>query len=231
MSYLILKKENAHKIQGVLFDMDGIVLDTETLYTKFWIKAAKELGYSMTHEQSLGMRSLNSERSQKYLETCFGPGIQYKTLREVRIRHMEAWIEEHGIDVKPGIYELLDYLHQNKIPCAITSSSPMKRIKKYLTPLHLYEQFDNICSGYEVAHGKPEPDIYLEGASCIHLAPSSCLALEDSSAGIESAFRAGCMPVIIPDLDQPGETILKQSFAKADSLLDIIPLIESLNLN
>ena len=142
---------------------------------------------------------------------------------------MEAWIEEHGIDVKPGIYELLEYLHNKNIPCAITSSSPLKRIEKYLSPLNLYDQFDKICSGYEVAHGKPEPDIYLEGASCLHLDPSFCLALEDSSAGIESAFRAGCLPVIIPDLDQPDEKILSQSFARSDSLLDIISLIEYLN--
>ena len=229
MSYEILKQEKAHKIKGVLFDMDGIVIDTEILYTRFWQAAAKELGYPMTREQSLGMRSLNSEKSQQYLEECFGPGIEYRTLREVRIRHMEAWIDEHGIAVKPGIYELLEYLHNKNIPCAITSSSPLKRIEKYLSPLNLYDQFNKICSGYEVAHGKPEPDIYLEGASCLHLDPSSCLALEDSSAGIESAFEAGCLPVIIPDLDQPDEKILSQSFARSDSLLDIISLIEYLN--
>ena len=153
MSYEILKPESERQVKGVLFDMDGVVLDTETLYTRFWIEAAKELGFNMSWEQSLGMRSLNRIWGQKYLESCFGENVDYMQMREIRIKRMNAFIDEHGVEPKKGIYELLDYLKDNNILCAITTSSPQERIKNHLTPLGLYDRFDKICSGYEVKNG------------------------------------------------------------------------------
>ena len=229
MAYEILKPNLIRPIRGVLFDMDGLVLDSEKLYTRFWMEAANELGYPMTWEQSLGMRSLNGKLGQRYLESCFGPGIDYETVRAVRIRRMDAWIAEHGVEAKPGIRELLSYLHGHHIPCAITTSSPLDRVRDHLTPLGLYDQFDKLCSGYEVEHGKPEPDIYLYGASRLELQPEECLALEDSPAGIESAYRAGCLPVVIPDQDQPDDVTLSRSFARADSLADLCGLLDQMN--
>ena len=229
MSYELLNPQQSRPVRGVLFDMDGLVLDTETLYTRFWREAAAEIGRPMTWEQALGMRSLNKVRSQAYLDRTLGPGIDYDRLRAIRIRRMDAFIAAHGVEAKPGIRELLGYLHGQKIPCAITTSSPLDRVQAHLTPLGLYDQFDQLCSGYEVAHGKPDPDIYLYGASRLRLDPRDCLALEDSPAGIESAFRAGCLPVVIPDQDQPDAETCRRSFAKADSLADIIDLIELLN--
>ena len=231
MAYEILKPASVRPIRGVLFDMDGVVLDSERLYNRFWREAALELGHPMTWEQALGMRSLNRIHGQKYLDSCFGPGVDYEKMRSIRIRRMDAWVEEHGVAPKPGICELLDYLQSRWLPCAITTSSPPDRVKAHLTPLGLYDRFQAICSGYELEHGKPEPDIYLYGASCIHLDPRDCLAVEDSAAGIESAFRAGCLPVIVPDQDQPSEETLSRSFAKADSLSDLCALLDQLNQN
>ena len=229
MAYTILKPQQNRPVRGVLFDMDGLVLDSERLYTRFWREAARELGYPMTHELALGMRSLNKVRGQQYLEQCFGPGIDYETVRAVRIRRMDAWISTHGVTAKPGIVPLLDYLDAHNIPCALATSSAPDRVQQYLTPLGLYDRFTARCSSCQVAHGKPDPDIYLYAASRIQVDPQECLALEDSPAGIESAFRAGCLPVVIPDQDQPGGETLQRSFATADSLADICNLLEMLN--
>ena len=190
-------------IRGVLFDMDGLVLDTEKLYARFWKEAAAALGYPMTHQQALGMRSLNHAAGKAQLEFYFGFGIDYATVRAKRIELMEAFIDKNGVEPKPGIWELLDYLKSRGIPAAITSSSPRERILRYLTPLGLADRFDKLCSGYDVPRGKPEPDIYLHGAAALGLKAEECLALEDSPAGILSAYRAGCLSVIIPDQDQP----------------------------
>ena len=229
MAYEILNPDRCRPVRGVLFDMDGLVLDTEVLYTRFWREAAEEVGRPMTREQALGMRSLSKVRSQAYLDRTLGPGIDYDRLRAIRIRRMDAFIDSHGVQAKPGIHELLDALKAQHIPCAITTSSPPERVRAHLTPLGLYDRFDQICSGYEVAHGKPDPDIYLYGASRIHLDPAECMALEDSPAGIESAFRAGCLPVVIPDQDLPDALTCSRSFARADSLADIIGLLDRLN--
>ena len=212
-------------ICGVLFDMDGVVVDTEKLYARFWMEAANELGYPMTYDQALGMRSLSRQAGQAKLESYFGLGIDIRQVRAIRIERMEAYIDAHGVEPKPGIYELLDYLQANCIPCAITTSSPRERVEKYLTPLGLYHRFDKICTGYEVAHGKPEPDIYLYGAQSLGLPPQNCLAIEDSPAGLQSACAAGCMAVFIPDLDASCGETQNSIFAKADSLRDIMELL------
>ena len=212
-------------IRGVLFDMDGLVLDSEILYTRFWMEAARDLGYPMTLPQALGMRSLNRDAGQEKLREYFGPGISYSLVRSRRIALMDAWIDAHGIDVKPGIFELLDFLNSQKIPCAITSSSPMENIRRHLGAHGLLHRFDRLCSGYDVPSGKPAPDIYLYGAAAMALNPEECLALEDSPTGILSAYRAGCLPVMIPDQDQPETDTIALLYAKADSLADVIDLI------
>ena len=91
--------------------------------------------------------------------------------------------------------------------------------------LALIDGFTALCSGKDVPKGKPAPDIYLHGASVLGLKPENCLAIEDSPAGIEAAWRAGCKAVIVPDQDQPGEEVLSRAFAKADSLFDVMELL------
>lgn len=213
-------------VKGVLFDMDGVVLDTEKLYARFWAEAAHALGYPMTYEQALGMRSLSGPMGQAKLESYFGPGVSRAVMRDKRVELMDAYVSQHGVEPKAGIYELLDYLQEHGIPAAITTSSPKERAEQYLKPLGLLDRFDRICTGYEVKQGKPAPDIYLYGAKCLSLRPEDCLAIEDSPAGVESAFRAGCMAVLVPDLDGSDEEMRKKLYAEADSLADVINLIK-----
>ena len=226
MSIEIYKKEATPVIRGVLFDMDGLVLDTEKLYTRFWTEACHFYGYPMTREQALQMRAANSHVGAENLHRFFGPDIDYKTIRAKRIELMDAFIAQHGVEPKPGIFELMDFLEDRGIPAAITSSSPVERIREHLSSLGLYHRFAKICSGYDVPWGKPAPDIYLHGAASLGLPPENCLALEDAPLGIEAAFRAGCVPVMIPDQDPPDERTRQMLHAKADSLSDIIGFLK-----
>ena len=215
----------AMPVKGVLVDMDGVILDTEKLYARFWAEAARALGYPMTYEQALGMRSLSSQAGQAKLESYFGPGVSRPLMRDKRVELMDAYVDIHGVDLKPGIVPLLDALQEKGIPCAITTSSPLERVEKYLRPHGILHRFDKICTGYEVKRGKPAPDIYLYGAESLGLQPQNCLAVEDSPAGLESAFGAGCMAVLVPDLDSATEEMKKMLFAEADSLADLISLL------
>lgn len=212
-------------VKGVLFDMDGVILDTEKLYARFWAEAAQALGYPMTYEQALGMRSLNAQAGQAKLESYFGPGVSRPAMRDKRVELMDAYVEIHGVDLKPGIVPLLDALEAKGIPCAITTSSPLERVEKYLRPHGILHRFGKICTGYEVKRGKPAPDIYLYGAESLGLQAQDCLAVEDSPAGIQSAFDAGCMAVLVPDLDSATEEMKQMLFAQADSLADLICLL------
>ena len=216
------------RIEGVLFDMDGLILDTEKLYTRFWQEAANALGYPMTKEQALGMRSMNRKAGEARIHSYFGPDVSYKVVREKRIELMDAFVEKEGVSLKPGVPKLLDYLHQNGIKTAIATSSPIERTLKYLSSVHLENEFDEIVTAYMVKQGKPEPYIYQLAAEKLGLKTQNCLAMEDSPSGLLSACRAGCLPVMIPDQDQPNEETKKLLFAKADRLDLVIDLIDQL---
>lgn len=216
-------------IEGILFDMDGLVLDSEILYSRFWREACAKFGFSMSYEQSLCMRAVNRQVGAENLRCFFGESADYLAIRDTRIQLMDAWIEENGVDLKPGIRELLRCLKQRGIRTAIASSSPLERIRRYLGRHGLDTAFDALCSGRDMPRGKPEPDIYLHGAKLLDLPPEHCLALEDAPAGILSAYRAGCLSVMIPDLDQPDEDTRRLLYARCDSLMDVIDLIEAHN--
>lgn len=217
-------------VEAILFDMDGLVLDTEKLYTRFWQEAANALGYPMTKEQALGMRSLNRGAGLAKMQSYFGPSVDYDLIRGKRIEMMDAFVEKEGVTLKPGIHELLAYLKKQGIKTAIATSSPLERTVLYLTSVGLEKSFDELVSGYMVEKGKPEPDIYLYAAKKLGVSPGNCMVLEDSPAGILAAHRAGCLPVMIPDQDEPEEATEKLLYAKAENLSSVISLLERLNL-
>ena len=130
------------------------------------------------------------------------------------------------MEVKPGIRELLQYLKEHGIRTAIATSSPIERTVRYLSSVGLDKSFDELVSGYMVEMGKPEPDIYLYAAEKLGVKPSECMVLEDSPAGILAAHRAGCLPVMIPDQDEPDEDTKKLLFATVDRLDFVIGLLE-----
>jgi len=212
-------------ITAVLFDMDGLVLDTEKLYTRFWQEAARACGYPMTKEQALGMRSLNRGAGLAKMQSYFGPKVDYDFIRQKRIELMDAFVEKEGVTLKPGIRELLAFLKERGIKTAIATSSPIERTVLYLTSVGLQNSFDELVSGYMVEKGKPEPDIYLYAAKKLGAEPRNCMVLEDSPAGILAAYRAGCVPVMVPDQDEPDAETGKLLYAKAESLAGVISLL------
>ena len=224
MALKILKADDA-PVRGVLFDMDGVVIDTEKLYARFWMEAAHDFGWPMTREQALQFRGITRDVGRRKMESLFGPEADYTAIRARRIELMEAYIAQHGVEEKPGIRALLALLKEKNIPCAIASASAIPVIQRHLGNLGILDHFTALCSGKDVPMGKPAPDIYLAAAAALGLEPECCLAIEDAPAGIEAAWRAGCKAVIVPDQDQPTDEVLSRCFAKADSLFDVMELI------
>lgn len=216
-------------IKGVLFDMDGVILDTEKLYTRFWREAAQSLGFPMTHEMALGMRSLSREIGERQLKSYLGEEVDYQQVRNRRIDMMTAYINENGVELKPGIRELLDYLKENGMKTSIATSSPLDRTKEYLSQVGLVDAFDELVSGQMVEHGKPAPDIYLYAASKLGLRPEECLVLEDSPTGLLAAYRAGCIPVMVPDQDQPDNETRERAYAVVENLVAVKELLKNMN--
>ncbi len=219
---------NNMKIKAVIFDMDGVIIDTEPLLAKYWCQAANEFGFPMKYEHALILRSLSEKYASPYLKKTFGESFDYRTVRERRKQLMKENIEKNGIVKKKGVEEALDYLDSTDFITAIATATDLQRAESYLKQAGLYQRFKTICCGSMVKNGKPDPDIYLLAAREIGVPPENCIAVEDSPNGIKSAYGAGMHPVMIPDLTQPDQELSKLLFKKIDSLSELPALLEEL---
>lgn len=215
-------------IKGIIFDMDGLIIDTERLLQTFWCKAANELGYPMTKEHVLGIRSLSAKYAIGHLKNIFGENFDYYAVRTLRIKMMNEYISKNGIHKKQGLDELLKFLKTTGLKIAVATATDYQRTQIYLKSIDVLDYFDKIVCGDMIKNGKPEPDIYIEASKQLSLNPNECIALEDSPNGILSAYRAGCKPIMIPDLTKPDTETSKLLFAECNDLSDVIPIIKKL---
>lgn len=212
-------------IKGVIFDMDGVLIDSEKLYNRFWREASKEFGFDMTREIALGIRSLPAEFAIPKLERIFGKGYPYYEIKKRRIELMNKFVDENGIEAKAGVNELLDYMKANGIKAAVATASDMDRTYKYLNMINIYHKFDEFVCGPDVKRGKPQPDIYLAAAKKLELMPEECIAVEDSPNGALAGIAAGCMTIVVPDLDEPENDLKDKLFSVVQSLDKIIDFL------
>ena len=196
------------KIKGAVFDMDGLLIDTEKLYLKFWKQAAADYGYDMKDEHVFAIRSLARKYSVPKLKGFFGEDFPTEDVRKRRTELINAYIEENGIEIKKGMRELISYLKENGIKCAVATATARDRTELYLRKIDAFDLFDAVICGDMVTNGKPEPDIYITAAANLGLKPEECAAFEDSPNGIRSAYAAGCHAIMIPDLTPPDDEIL-----------------------
>ncbi len=219
-------------IKGIIFDMDGLMLDTEKLLMRFWIESAKEHGFDMKPEHVLSIRSLAGKYAAPKLQGIFGSDFDYTSVRKRRIELMNQFIEENGVEKKPGLDKLLEYLKKHKYKIAVATATEKERADIYLEKVGIIDYFDKFVCNAMVENGKPAPDIYLKACEELSLPPCKCIALEDSPNGIISAYNAGCLPVMVPDLSQPDEQtakLLYQKINKLDLLIDILENENSLS--
>ena len=214
-------------IKGVISDMDGVMLDSEKLYVRFWCEAAQSHGYPMKKEHALGIRSMARPFAIQKLQGWFGEDFDYDKVRDTRVKIMDEYISAHGIEAKRGAKALLQWLKANNIKTALATATAVDRATLYLDKVGLLEYFDVIASARMVKRGKPEPDIYLYAAGQLGLDPKDCLALEDSQNGVRSAAAAGCKTVLVPDLDNPENELKDLLFATAKNLENVIDIIKN----
>lgn len=212
-------------IKAVIFDMDGVLIDTEKYYYTCWQQAAREAGFDFTGEHALMLRSCDAKVAEKMMQQIFGQEFDYFAIRERRRQLVADIIEKNGIEMKPGVKEILSILKEKGIKTAVATATPIDRTMEHLTKLGIAELFDSIVSAKQVKNGKPAPDVYLYACEKIGIEPESCIAVEDSPNGIKSAYSAGLKPVMVPDLTLPDEEIKTFLFACVDSLLKIEDLV------
>lgn len=202
----------------VIFDMDGLMFDTERVFVKAWDYAGEKIGVGKAGYMVYKTLGMNIKASYNVWKTEFGDRYQEEELRKYTKEFLQKYYAENKVPVKKGLYVLLDYLKKSGVKMAVASSSPRWEVEKHLNDAGIYDYFVGIVCGDMIQNSKPDPEIYLKACELLERKPSECLALEDSKNGLLSAHQAGCKPIMVPDLWQPDEETEKILYAKFEDL-------------
>lgn len=217
-----------HPLRAVIFDMDGLLIDTEKHLVCCWCQAAQEMGFDMQRRHALHIRSLAGKYAAPYLKSELGEDFDYFRVRERRKELVAQALAEYGLERKKGALELLKWLKEKGIRTAVATATDEERATRYLSEIGVLSYLDRVVCATMVENGKPMPDVYLYACRQLGERPQDCLALEDSPNGVLSAWRAGCGVVMVPDLTQPDEEIRPILTGLAPDLSAVIPLIEQM---
>ena len=187
---------------AVIFDMDGLVLDTESTYMIAWKRAASAMGYDFSDDFCLSLSGLHYQDVELKLMDYCGAEFDLQNFNQLSGDYWRDHVNVHGISIKYGFSGLLEVLIRQKIPYCLATNSRAVNALECLELAGIKDIFSIIISRDHVLHGKPEPDIFLKAAEVLQVDITRCLVIEDSDAGIVAAFRAGAVSAFIPSMAQ-----------------------------
>lgn len=219
---------NRPPFHAVLFDMDGLMFDTERLARQGWESALTEHGYSLADDFYLTIvgRAIPDVRALLFSE--YGPDLPFEAIYTRRQQIYEELLERDGVPLKPGLVPLLEFLRSHRVPLAVASSTPRAFGERKIAASGLGHFFRAFAFGDEVSNGKPAPDVFLLAARRLGVPIASCVVIEDSEAGIRSAHAAGALALMVPDAKQPGPEVAALAYRVLPSLETAPPVIAQL---
>lgn len=210
----------------VIFDMDGLMFDSERLFKDKLSEAMAERGYTLELEVYLSTLGANSDSSRRIMLTRYGEDYPYEEISAAARRAFNEYVMKNGIPIKSGIPELLQYLNGCGIRCAVASSTRSELVKMYLEMSRLDGYFDIVIGGEAVKLSKPAPDIFLKACCEAGVKPSEALVLEDSENGILAAVNGGIPVICIPDMKQHDSGLLAKCVACVKDAYGVMDYIE-----
>jgi HAD superfamily hydrolase (TIGR01509 family) len=211
-------------VKAVVFDMDGLLINTEVLWRDGMIQAARALGRDLPMAAFKRMIGTPAAQTREIVFELYGADFDVDAYLDDAGRRFHEDLDLETL-LKAGVVELLDYLDAEGLPRAIATSSPHEAVEAHLGPNGVLHRFDAVIARGDYARGKPAPDPFLNAAKALGVAPEDCLALEDSHAGVRAAHAAGMMTVMVPDLLDPTAEMLEKCVHIADSLHQVLDLI------
>ncbi len=208
----------AGKFKAAIFDMDGLLIDSERAIMRAWLDGARALGFPLAQADFVQVIGRAAPESDAILIGLLG---SEQAFRETAA-HARTALAQGGsapvFPLKTGAATLLAALHEAGVPCAVASSSRVDEIRHRLAHVDVLKYFDSVSGGDEVARGKPDPALYLLAAARLRVAPHDCIAFEDSENGARAAQAAGIRVVIVPDLRHPSDDVAVRAHGVIGSL-------------
>lgn len=214
-------------MEAVIFDMDDLMFDTERVFVEAWDYAGEKIGIGKAGYMNLKTLGLNIKESEAVWRREFGDAYDVEGLRRYAKEFLLDYYKNNKVPVKKGLYILLDYLKKENFRLAVASSSPRHEVERHLEDAGVSGYFEAVICGDMVEKSKPAPDIYLAACGRLGAAPKDCYALEDSRNGLFSAHRAGCVPIMVPDLWQPDEEVRRFAAGIFEDLEKVKEYLES----
>ncbi|WP_413691672.1 HAD family hydrolase [Psychromonas sp. KJ10-2] len=208
--------------QAAIFDMDGLLLDTERVCMQAFEQACQQLSLPFVKSAYLKIIGRNAQGIEQAIMEHYAQYIDYAPLRKAWMDGYWPIVETQAIPVKAGVVALLDWLKARSIPVAVATSTHQQLARTKLKLAGLDHYFEHISSGCEVSNSKPHPEIFLLAAQRLNIAPQNCLAFEDSSNGVISALAAEMTVYQVPDLVIPDEQIIGLGHNIKASLNDVL---------
>jgi HAD hydrolase, family IA, variant 3 len=216
-------------VSGIIFDMDGILIDSERQSNEGWLWAAGQLGVDMPMWLIDSFKGAPAELCCKFFDDYYKGVIDYWEAKELRTRHVYKIRETEGIPVKKGVKDIFEYIRNNGLKCAVATSTRRESAEKTLHEIGVWDYLDAVVYGDEVERGKPEPDIFLRAAKAIGVNPSEAVVVEDSINGIKAGYAADMRVVHIPDTIAIDDDIRKLTYMVCADLNGLIDVVESIN--
>lgn len=186
--------------KALIFDMDGLLLDTEGLYKRSWTEVAKEMGFDLTDTLYLKLIGITVADAEEVLHQSFGSGFDKAAFHTTAAARYERLHETEGFTMKPGVRELLAWAKENNIPCALGTSTVALEAKIRLEKHQIDQYFQAIVGGDMVERGKPHPDTFQKAQEALGVAAADCLILEDAHSGLVAAQTGGMRSCLVPDM-------------------------------
>ncbi|MGG7142852.1 HAD family hydrolase [Clostridium nigeriense] len=215
------------KVKLVIFDMDGLIFDTEKLSYASWAEAAKNFNFDFELKLFHKMLGTNHESIRNLLISELGDKIDVDEYIKEK-RRINLAMLENGAEKKPGLDDLLKYLEEKNIKKAVATSSNREVALNLLEKASILHYFNYVLCGDEVKKSKPDPEVFLNVAKKLDVNPRNCIVLEDSEAGTIAASRGRMKAIIIPDLKEPDKEIEELAYKRLNNLKEVINVIENL---
>lgn len=209
------------KIEAVLFDMDGVIFNTESVYLDVWTKVFQKYGYKMTKDIYISVMGSGRKNVIKTFLNVYGQDLPIIQMYQEKDEKLAEVIEKGQVPMKIGVKEILTFLRGNGYKVALATSAKRDRAIKQLKMANIEEVFDVIVSGDEVTNAKPDPEIFLKASRKLSVNPENCIVIEDSPAGVKSAYNAKMIGIHVEDLKKADEEILKYCHRSFKSLLEV----------